>query len=374
MAKHEFGIMMDAPQQGTRYDEYEPWKYACISVDDAYLEGVVERLTSIDFYWHTLSVKGKGLAYCGVTLVPPCSLKAFIDVIADNSELSELKKLLEKALSNNKWVKLIGSAVQMLDEKLNVTTVTVKLEYGEQAARLDSKEQLEQGHGFHRTLSDQETPKIAPLGSVRYDLIGKLVEETRLTRATIAAILQRMAPQKFTMFRLNPEEFILKTAKIINEQMATQIIEHITYNKLDSAYDTDLFTSANLRGKLGLNAMAANRSLYSHIIYDSENEKRFAGELDVNAKVAVYVKLPGGFFISTPVGKYNPDWAIAFNEGSVKHIYFIAETKGNSDAAELRGVEKAKIACAKAHFAAISSESVTYSVVDSFAELMNIVS
>ena len=87
-----------------RYDEYEPWKYACISVDDAYLEGVVERLTSIDFYWHTLSVKGKGLAYCGVTLVPPCSLKAFIDVIADNSELSELKKLLENALSNNKWV------------------------------------------------------------------------------------------------------------------------------------------------------------------------------------------------------------------------------------------------------------------------------
>ena len=101
MAKHEFGIMMDAPQQGKRYDEYEPWKYACISVDDAYLEGVVERLTSIDFYWHTLSVKGKGLAYCGVTLVPPCSLKAFIDVIADNSELSELKKLLENALSNN---------------------------------------------------------------------------------------------------------------------------------------------------------------------------------------------------------------------------------------------------------------------------------
>ena len=104
MAKHEFGIMMDAPQQGKRYDEYEPWKYTCISVDDAYLEGVVERLSSIDFYWHTLSVKGKGLAYYGVTLVPPCSLKAFIDVIADNSELSELKKLLEKALNNNKWV------------------------------------------------------------------------------------------------------------------------------------------------------------------------------------------------------------------------------------------------------------------------------
>ena len=102
MAKHEFGIMMDAPQQGKRYDEYEPWKYACISVDDAYLEGVVERLTSIDFYWHTLSVKGKGLAYCGVSLVPPSSLKAFIDVIDDIPKLYGLKGLLEKALGQNK--------------------------------------------------------------------------------------------------------------------------------------------------------------------------------------------------------------------------------------------------------------------------------
>ena len=104
MAKHEFGIMMDAPPLGQRYDKYEPWKYACISVDDAYLESIVERLSSIDFYWHTLSAKGKGLSYCGITLVPPSFLKAFIDVIADNSELSELKELLEKALGNNKWV------------------------------------------------------------------------------------------------------------------------------------------------------------------------------------------------------------------------------------------------------------------------------
>ena len=104
MAKHEFGIMMEAPQQSKRYDEYEPGKYACISVDDKDLEGVVERLSSIDFYWHTLSVKGKGLAYCGVTLVPPCSLKAFIDSIADIPELCELKKLLKKALDKNKWV------------------------------------------------------------------------------------------------------------------------------------------------------------------------------------------------------------------------------------------------------------------------------
>ena len=104
MAKHEFGIMMDAPQSDKRYEKYEPWKYDCISIDDIYLEGIAERLLSIDFYWNTLSVKGKGLSYCGITLVPPESLKAFIDVVLYNSELSELKKLLEKAKENNKWV------------------------------------------------------------------------------------------------------------------------------------------------------------------------------------------------------------------------------------------------------------------------------
>ena len=104
MVKHEFGIMLDAPKKGKYYDEYEPWKYECISVDDKDLEGVVERLSSIDFYWHTLSVKGKGLAYYGVTLVPPDSLKAFIDAIADIPKLCELKKLLEEALDQNKWM------------------------------------------------------------------------------------------------------------------------------------------------------------------------------------------------------------------------------------------------------------------------------
>lgn len=104
MAKHEFGIMTDDPRPGKRYDKYEPWKYACISVDDNCLKGVGERLNSMDSYWHTLSVKGKGLAYCGITLLPPCSLKIFIDTISDNSELCELRKLLEKALDQNKWI------------------------------------------------------------------------------------------------------------------------------------------------------------------------------------------------------------------------------------------------------------------------------
>lgn len=268
---------------------------------------------------------------------------------------------------------LINHAIHALDQKLDVTRVQVNLEYGEQSTHLDSREQLEEGAGFQKTRTDREMTQHAPLGSVRYDLVGKLVEETGLTRATVAAILQGILPQKFSLFRINPEEFILKAAKLINNQKASQIIEHIVYNKLDATYDSSVFTSATLRGKLGLNAMEASHSLYTHVIYDSKNEKKFAEELDISENVAVYVKLPGSFFISTPVGKYNPDWAIAFHEGAVQHIYFVAETKGNLDSMELRGIEKAKIECAKAHFAAISNESVLYQVVDNYSTLMQIV-
>lgn len=268
---------------------------------------------------------------------------------------------------------LIENAIQVLNQKLDVTRVQINLEYGEQTAHLDSQEELENGMGFQKTRTDREQAQRSPLGSVRYDLVGKLVEETGLTRSTVAAILQGILPQKFSLFAVNPEEFILKASKLINDQKATQIIEHIVYNKLDATYDTNVFTSARITGKLGLNAMEVNHSLYTHVIYDSDKEREFARELDISEKVAVYVKLPGSFFISTPVGKYNPDWAIAFREGAVQHVYFVAETKGNLDSMELRGVEKAKIACAKAHFAAISNQSVVYQVVDNYSTLMQIV-
>ena len=104
MAKHEFGIMQDAPIMGKRYDKYEPQKYNCISVDDIYLEDIVGNFNHIDFYWHTLDVKGKGLAYCGVTLIPPSSIKAFVEVIEDVYGLSELKELMERALKESKWI------------------------------------------------------------------------------------------------------------------------------------------------------------------------------------------------------------------------------------------------------------------------------
>ena len=148
--------------------------------------------------------------------------------------------------------------------------------------------------------------------------------------------------------------------------------DHI-FNVLDEHYDTDIFTEPTIKGKLGTNAMKAQRHLYDHIVYDSTNERDFATDLDTNTDVAVYVKLPDSFYIATPVGHYNPDWAIAFYEGSVKHIYFVAETKGTLDSMHfnhITPVEQAKIDCARVHFKAISDGNVVYDVVDSYQTLL----
>ena len=143
----------------------------------------------------------------------------------------------------------------------------------------------------------------------------------------------------------------------------------ITYNMLDEHYDTDIFTEPTIKGKLGTNAMKAQRHLYDHIVYDSTNERNFAADLDTDTDVAVYVKLPDSFYIATPVGHYNPDWAIAFYEGAVKHIYFVAETKGAMSSMQLRLIEESKIHCAREHFKAISNGNVVYDVVDSYQAL-----
>ena len=104
MANHEFGIMQIPPQSGQRFDEYEPEKYNCISVNDDHIENILEKLNDIDFYWHTLDVSGKGIAYCGVTLIPPSSMQKFITVIENMPELHQLKDLLTQALNENKWI------------------------------------------------------------------------------------------------------------------------------------------------------------------------------------------------------------------------------------------------------------------------------
>ena len=267
---------------------------------------------------------------------------------------------------------LIANSIRSLDNKLRVPKIYYQVRTGMMDG-IKSKEDLESGNAM--TVKTSKTMVTAPsAGShVKYDLVGKLVENTGLTRKTIVRILKGIREDTFNQFKDNPEEFIIRASNIINDEKATAIIQHITYDVLDDEYGTDIFTDASIRGKLGVNAMKANKHLFDHVRYDSTNEEKFAKELDTSDEVSVYVKLPDGFFISTPVGKYNPDWAIAFYEGKIKHIYFVAETKGSLDSLNLNHItpiEQAKIDCARQHFKAISSDNVKYDVVSSYDDLV----
>ena len=269
---------------------------------------------------------------------------------------------------------LVNKAIASINRNLHVPRIYFKVETGAMD-EIKSKDALLDGSAFSKSRSStyDSSKQIRTNSSVKYDLVGKLVGETGLTRKAVVAILTGIEKSVFEQFKFNPEEFIIKAAALINDEKATAIIQHITYNVLDEHYDTDIFTEPTIKGKLGTNAMKAQRHLYDHIVYDSTNERDFAADLDTNTDVAVYVKLPDSFYISTPVGHYNPDWAIAFYEGTVKHIYFVAETKGSMSSMQLRLIEESKIHCAREHFKAISNGNVVYDVVDSYASLLQLV-
>lgn len=303
-----------------------------------------------------------------------------VELEVDESKLAmpEFKALWEKINSKSVYVvdfdteELIKKAIDSLDRKLRVSKIYFKVETGAMD-QINSKEELVSGESFVKEESKNYGNVVAASSNVKYDLIGKLVDETGLTRRTVIQILQGIQYSVFNQFKDNPEEFIIKAAALINDEKATAIIEHITYDVMDEKYGTEVFTDPTIKGRLGVNAMKAKKHLYDHIVYDSTNEKDFATELDTNRDVAVYVKLPDGFYISTPVGHYNPDWAIAFYEGSVKHIYFVAETKGSMNSMQLRLIEESKIHCAKEHFKAVSNDEVVYDVIDSYKALLDIV-
>lgn len=291
-------------------------------------------------------------------------------------QMKEFKELWKRINSKSAYVvdfdteELIRKSIYILNKELRVSQIFFKVEHGEMNS-IKSKEALQGGETFAKLAGGTNKIDSAINTSVKYDLIGKLVDGTGLTRSAVSTILRGIEKVTFEQFHRNPEEFIIKASNLINEQKATVIIEHITYNKLDEDYSADIFTSPTFKGKLGVNAMKVDRHLYDYLVYDSKNEKDFAEELDKQEEVAVYVKLPSGFYINTPVGKYNPDWAIAFHEGKVKHIYFVAETKGDLSTMQLRKVEELKIHCAREHFKKISSDTVKYEVVDSYGSLLN---
>ena len=303
-----------------------------------------------------------------------------LQVNPDKLAMPQFKELWERINSKSVYVvdfdtdELVRKAISSLNRNLHVSKIFFKVETGTMN-EIKSKEALESGSAFvKRTTDTYDTAKrIHANSSVKYDLIGKLVEETGLTRKAIVQILTGIGEPIFSQFKDNPEEFIIKAASLINDEKATAIIQHITYDVLDERYSTDIFTDATIKGKLDVNARKATRHLFDHVVYDSTNERDFSTELDANNNIAVYVKLPDSFYISTPVGHYNPDWAIAFYEGTVKHLYFVAETKGSMSSMQLRLIEESKIYCAREHFKAISNDRVVYDVVDSYQALLDIV-
>ena len=286
----------------------------------------------------------------------------------------EFKSLWEKINAKTYYTvsfneeKLIESCVNSLNRQLRVSQTLVVITDGYLSTTKQNTPEMK------RLVGKQVVLEEVAAKNVTFDLIGEIATSTGLTRKTAATILQRIEPVVFKLFAANPEEFIREAIKLIDEQKASTIIEHITYDKLDETWNAEeIFVDATIGGEYGKNVSDAKKHLYDKLRYDSSTEKTLGEELDVADTVELYVKLPSGFYINTPMGKYNPDWAIAFREGSVKHIYFVAETKGDTSELQLREVEKAKIECARRHFSVISSDKVKYSTVGSFAELMKVV-
>lgn len=262
---------------------------------------------------------------------------------------------------------LIKKAVDHIDDRMFVAKLQYTVTSGEQGKDWTT-ENVKNGVGFADESSNTYTLERTSGSSVKYDLIGKIAEGTKLTRKTVAAILKGIKKETFDMFKNNPEEFISKAIKLIKEQKATMIVDHISYNKIAGVYDSSIFTAE--KNIDFAKAIEAKKNVQDYVIPDSDKERDLTDEMERDNKVLVYAKLPRGFQIPTPVGNYAPDWAIAFEKGSVKHIFFVAETKGTMETLSLKPIEQAKIKCAKKLFNSLSSKDVVYHEVDTYQNLM----
>lgn len=298
------------------------------------------------------------------------------DKLNDNFAKPEFKKLWEKI--NHKYTyrvefdseELIKNAICSIDKELFVSPLKYILTIGQQKKVMDENA-VKRGDSFTTTNITTEVVESFGASNVKYDLIGKIAKNTTLTRKTIVRILQGMHPQKFEMFRTNPEEFITKVSKIINEQKSTTIVNHISYSITDGVYDSSIFTENQTKPDFN-KVLKAERNIQDYVVFDSIVEKEFAERLEVSNEVIVYAKLPKKFEIPTPVGDYAPDWAIAFKEGSVKHIYFVAETKGTLDSLQIKPVEQAKIDCAKKLFNELKlADNVRYEFAENYDKLLS---
>ncbi|MCR5066295.1 MAG: DEAD/DEAH box helicase family protein [Bacteroidales bacterium] len=256
---------------------------------------------------------------------------------------------------------LVDNVVNAINHNLHVSQMRYVVTRGEQQEQVDQ---------FKVEESDNLMTGTVSTTTAKYDLVGDIARGATLTRRTVVEILRRTA-DKLPLYQNNPEGYIHEVVRIIKEQKATMIVESITYNRTEGKYDSDIFTTERHHTIDG--AIAVKKNITDYLFTDSKGERQFAEALDIANEVCVYARLPRSFHIPTPVGNYAPDWAIAFNEGNVKYVYFIAETKGSMDDMELRGIEKSKTDCAAKLFDQLSNGNVHYGVVDSYEKLRDLV-
>lgn len=257
--------------------------------------------------------------------------------------------------------------IKKVVDDVNANLIVKKLSY-----TVQSGEQKDVNDFGDNQKTSSEVVDVAAMSQTKYDLVGEIAKGATLTRKTVVAILKRIDASKFALFKSNPEEFISKVIKTIKEQKATMIVECIRYNTIDDTYDSTIFTNEK-HSSTYERAIPANKSIMEYVFPDSDGERDFAEALEKATEVCVYAKLPRSFQIPTPVGNYAPDWAIAFEKDKVKHVFFVAETKGSMDSMMLRPVEKAKIECAKKLFNEASTGNVHYAHVASYLDLLNAV-
>lgn len=266
---------------------------------------------------------------------------------------------------------LIRTAREALNAKLQVPVLSYAVKTGEQI-ETQKVDAVRQGRGFKDGARSDFTYDVSP-SSVAYDLVGKIAAATSLTRRTVGEILQGLNPDKFAQFKENPEAFIAKASEYILLEKARLVIEHLRYDRIADRYTVSIFEMAAQQQDLS-KAQEVARHVFKYLVTDSQIERDFARALETSEKVVVYAKLPSGFTIPTPVGGYNPDWAIAFEVGSVKHVYFVAETKGSLNEESLRETERARIDAAKAFFRAFEDKGIAYGVVATYEDLLKAVS
>ncbi|MDY0076157.1 MAG: DEAD/DEAH box helicase family protein [Bacteroidales bacterium] len=265
--------------------------------------------------------------------------------------------------------KLINDSKIKIDAQLNIGDRSYEVKTGE--LETGTKEQMEQqnlvretGHSTVKLSQELYTETV-------YDIIGEIESHTNLTRRSIAQILKQIKLEKFFLLRKNPEEFIAKCSRLINEAKASLIINNIVYHKIEERHDAKTVFTNN--SQTLQNADLLKKHIYDYLTSDSKIEADFAQALENSLEVVVYAKLPKTFYISTPVANYSPDWAIVFDKDKVRHIYFVAETKGSDSDMDLRELEKLKIHCATKHFETISGGVVKFSKVSGYDKLMEII-